>query len=118
MFYAFDTSNGGDLSWKEFSSKLITYCTDYDVDLDVTEIQYLFNGLDLDVKKKLTPDELEFLDDWDLALDLEEEQVFPHFRLWSTGDVTKNAGPEVNPAAAAQGRKTGDSHKDPSGPVH
>ena len=39
MFRHMDASGGGDLSWKEFSRKLVDYCTEYDIELDITEIQ-------------------------------------------------------------------------------
>merc|ERR1719247_2197756 len=89
MFHAIDSNGGGDVSWKEFSAKLVEFAEKFDIILSEEDVLYMFNGLDLDGQKRLTIDELEFLEKWDLALDLEEEHVFPVFRLWSTGDETK-----------------------------
>jgi hypothetical protein len=89
MFNAIDSNGGGDVTWKEFSAKLVEFADKFDIALDSDDVLYMFNGLDLDGQKRLTIDELEFLEKWDLALDLEEEHVFPSFRLWSTGDETK-----------------------------
>jgi hypothetical protein len=89
MFEAIDSNGGGDVTWKEFSAKLVEFADKFEIGLDSEDVLYMFNGLDLDGQKRLTIDELEFLEKWDLALDLEEEHVFPSFRLWSTGDETK-----------------------------
>merc|ERR1719271_2281350 len=89
-----DSNGGGDLTWKEFSNKILEYCFQYGVDLKEKDVLYIFNGLDLDGQKRLSMSELEFLEYWDLSLDLEEEQVFPKFRLMSTGDETKNTPKE------------------------
>jgi hypothetical protein len=89
MFRFIDVNEGGDVTWKEFTTTFAQFSEKFDIGLDDDDLEYLFNGLDLDGKKRITLDELDFLEKWDLALDLEEEQVFPRFRLFTTGHENK-----------------------------
>jgi Ca2+-binding EF-hand superfamily protein len=85
MFYAIDKNRGGDISWKEFSGRVLGYCAQYSIDLSEDEVRYLFSGLDLSGEYKITLDEVKFLEDWDLTVDMEEIKVFPNFRLMCRG---------------------------------
>jgi Ca2+-binding EF-hand superfamily protein len=87
MFNSMDANGGGDLTWKEFSNKIFEYCFQYGIDLKERDILYIFNGIDLDGQKRLSMSELQFLEDWDIALDLEEEQIFPKFNLLTATGV-------------------------------
>merc|ERR1712100_876456 len=75
MFDAIYKNRGGDISWKEFSGRVLGYYAQYNIHLSEEEVRYLFNGLDLTGEMKITLDEVQFLQDWDLTVDLEQVKV-------------------------------------------
>lgn len=85
MFNAIDKNRGGDISWKEFSGRVLGYCAQYNIALSEEEVRYLFSGLDITGEYRITLDEVMFLQDWNLTVDMEEVKVFPNFRLLCKG---------------------------------
>jgi len=75
-----DESKSGDLSWKEFQRAFQNFS---ELTFEVSQLQMLFEGLDIDGQRRIALDELQFLEDWNIELDMEEEQVFPHFGVQS-----------------------------------
>jgi Ca2+-binding EF-hand superfamily protein len=102
---AVDESKSGDLSWKEFQRAITSA-----INIDVTRLQMLFEGLDMDGQRRIALDELAFLEDWKIELDMEEEQVFPHFGVQS--DDQSESGSEA-PRARAEDADTGSSPSPP-----
>jgi hypothetical protein len=76
-----DESKSGDLSWKEFQRAFTMYQDG--ITAPVVQLQMLFEGLDMDGQRRIALDELAFLEDWNIELDMEEEQVFPQFGVQS-----------------------------------
>merc|ERR1719240_1097059 len=101
MFNAIDKNRGGDISWKEFSSRVLGYCTQYKINLSEEEVRYLFSGLDISGEMRITLDEVKFLQDWDLTVDMESIKVFPNFRLLCKGP-DKYYRPVVTPVERSE----------------
>lgn len=84
MMEALDDSKSGDLTWREFHSAFTRLASVDGVDLTLSELEMLFQGLDIDGQRRIALDELIFLEEWDLELDLEEEQDFLTFKVHSS----------------------------------
>ena len=67
--------------------------------------------MDLTGEYKITLDEVLFLEDWDISVDMEEMQIFPNFRLWCKGPnkLSRPLITRVEPDADRKGEGEGDA---------
>merc|ERR1712224_395314 len=79
------------LNLKEFSTGMLEIAERQGLQLSDDDVAYLYNGLDLDGQGLISPDELMFLETWEMDIDLQEEAVFPAFNI-EGGGSTKTGG--------------------------
>jgi Ca2+-binding EF-hand superfamily protein len=80
------------LSLKEFAAGMIEIAERQSLPLTADDVEYLYNGLDLDGQGLISPDELLFLETWEMDIDLNNEADFPQFNLMGAGGSARTGG--------------------------